>query len=725
MNSTLQHSLAREVAVPAGATEGPRGALPFLVALIIPAMIGLIAFLVLVGSAVLDPRNIAWMASDDPATYYIGWSFFRRGGWGWPPSANPEYGLEIGSTLFFSDTIPLFALLAKLLIAPATGPWQYHGWWILFCFILHSVFAWRLLSIFVIHPRVLCLATLLFIFVPIFLVRLEMHFALCAQWVLLAALWLCLKPPGRYAWLGWLALLTVTSLIHSYLLAMVAALWASDLIRRRIFLSMKPFIAIAEAMAAGCFMAAGLWLAGFSFLDGDGLDAAGFGILNANILTFVDSNGWSFFIPSLPGRQGNYEGSAFLGAGVLLLLGAAAFAARRGFRPGRFPRPLLPLAVSLSVLLLFAMSNRWTLGPFEILVIPLPETAERAAGLFRSSGRFIWPVTYAVMIAAVILTAKAFSGRTALRLFLAAALLQCVDTSAGWVRATDRFNARGEAWPKTLRDSFWADAAQRYRLIRHVPPRNGGDHWQELSYYALNGGMATDAAYLARIPRHAMAALRARATESLATGRFDADTLFVLDAAAARQAVWAIDPATDLLIQLDGLFVLAPGWLRFASPPPAAVMVGASFSPLPLLALGRALTISEGSQGPTPLLAGWNKSDPTTTGRVASLAFELPPRLPPSFVVRLHLAMPPSHVNQRVVVRTGSGRTAAEWVLAPQQQEMTGDISLTAQDMSGRDGVPVLFLVFELPSAQTLDGATADGPAVLLLRSVELRPAAL
>lgn len=50
----------------------------------------------------------------DPATHWLGWQFFRNSPLlQWPLGANPDYGMEIGSSIIFSDSIPLLAFIFK------------------------------------------------------------------------------------------------------------------------------------------------------------------------------------------------------------------------------------------------------------------------------------------------------------------------------------------------------------------------------------------------------------------------------------------------------------------------------------------------------------------------------------------------------------------------------------------------------------------------------------
>ena len=74
----------------------------------------LIAFGI-IGIAPINPQNINWLqiANPDSLTNYLGWVFYRFSPWSWPIGLNPNYGLEISSSIVFSDSIPLLAFLFK------------------------------------------------------------------------------------------------------------------------------------------------------------------------------------------------------------------------------------------------------------------------------------------------------------------------------------------------------------------------------------------------------------------------------------------------------------------------------------------------------------------------------------------------------------------------------------------------------------------------------------
>ena len=82
--------------------------------LIIPILLGFCAFIAVVGFAPLIPTNLDLAQGVDPFKDYIAWVFYRHAPWSFPLGLNPNYGLDISSSVVFSDSIPLFAILYKV-----------------------------------------------------------------------------------------------------------------------------------------------------------------------------------------------------------------------------------------------------------------------------------------------------------------------------------------------------------------------------------------------------------------------------------------------------------------------------------------------------------------------------------------------------------------------------------------------------------------------------------
>jgi len=127
-----------------------------------------------------------------------------------------------------------------------------------------------------------------------------------------------------------------------------------------------------------------------------------------------------------------------------------------------------------------------------------PKWLVGTGNLFRSSGRFTWPLVYVAMVAICWLVARGSPRRVGSVLLIAGALVQAADSSAGWRAYGETLALRGQSWPTGLVSPFWKCAGQRYRAVRLVVPRNRLPAYRDLGAWALAHGMTTDVVYLAR-----------------------------------------------------------------------------------------------------------------------------------------------------------------------------------------------------------------------------------
>jgi hypothetical protein len=535
------------------------------------ALSGAAVMLALFGPRPLDPGNQGWLWGElgvDPIQHWLGWTYYRRTPWHWPPGANPEYGLELGSAIYFADAVPLVAMPLKALRGLLEVP-QYVGPWLLACTVLQGLVAWRLVGLATRDPLARACGAGLLALQPMLMHRMTGHTSLAGQWLLLLALLLALRPgrTGREG-LAWVALLAVTALVHSYLLVMAGAVWAADWLRRA---GIEPGRggwrgAALEAVAAPGAVLAALWLGGFFLLHGGhgggvGSEFGAYGTWSFNLLGFLDPDDWSALVPDLP-DTGHWDGlgSSYLGLGGVLLLAAGALAL--ALRPAPLPRRLWPLAAALLALLSYAVTHRVALGSHVLVLFEPPDWFMRPAAALRNSIRMAWPLAYALMFGAILACVRTLGGRRTGWLLLGLLALQWVDLRPGIAARGVAAAAAARAVPERLPDPFWAEAVRRYGRVRCTPAANTGPGWDRVGVLTAHaGGVPTDCIYLARVDDAALAALRAKVAEVLRSGAYEPGTLYVLrDEASQALAQASHDPARDLLLEADGFWVLAPGW---------------------------------------------------------------------------------------------------------------------------------------------------------------------
>jgi len=507
------------------------------------ALLGAVIIVGVFGTGIIPPSHTGWMLSGqlgpDPVQYWLGWTFFRDAPWGMPPGISPNFGMELSSSVFYADAIPLLAFFFKALRGVVEVE-QYWGLWLVACGALQGWLAWRLIGRFTSAPLARLAGAMLFVLQPMLLNRLGGHFALGAHFLLLWGLWFALVGAGRWRWA---ALVLAASLIHSYLLPMVLGLWVADWWRRR---------AVLEAVmvpAAGLF---GLWAAGF-FLLGAGHGGAMYGAMQLDLLAPFDPAYWGGILPKLPDPGHLEVAGSYLGLGALLLLPFLAW-----MRPGRRHVPLL---LVLLAMLAFAITHRPSIGGVQFTLLPLPERLVELLGALRASERFFWPLAYAAMLAGIAGLVRALGPRLGGLALLALLLVQAADLRPGFARLAHFFPATPAEVPLRLSDPFWAEAATRYRAIRAVPAANQGTAWEEIAVFAARHRMATDAVYLARSDAGRVAALRAEMAARLAEGRHEPGVLYVLrDAESLALAQAGLRPGRDRLLEANGLHILAPDW---------------------------------------------------------------------------------------------------------------------------------------------------------------------
>jgi uncharacterized membrane protein len=581
---------------------------PLTAELLLPIALGTCAFFLIIGPRALNPQNIAWLNGGDLATHYLGWLFYSRSAWTIPLGMNPDYGLELGNAIVFSDSNPLLAFLFKPFVALLPQPFQYFGIWLLACFVLQAWFAWKLVGLITPRFSLRLLAAGLFVFSAPMIFRAGGHPNLAGHFFVVAALYFALHPELQKRTLVWGTLLLLAAWVHAYLLAMAGALWIANLCGQRLTAKLSNRDSITEFVAVFAVVAIACWQAGY-FAVGSGAIGGSFGYYRMNLLSIIDSNNASYILKDIPEGPGDYEGINFLGLGVILLMLLAlprVLAGQSEFLSAarRFPMLLLVFLA----LTLFALSNNVGIGTTGFKY-PLPENIVALASYFRASGRMFWPVFYAIVFTVIFITIRSNSHRAAVFLLGGALLVQIADSYAGWqhVRKT-LMVAPSSEWATPMVSPFWKEAAAKYKKVRWILPAGHIEKWQPLASYAGSHGLATDAVYLARIDPYAIEKARAAATDTINTGQYESDALYIFDDNAFRIASFNIDKSTDLFFRVDGFNVLAPRWKKCA--PCIFRVPDTKLSEiLPVVKLGEKMLFGQSGSGLPYLMRGWAAPD--------------------------------------------------------------------------------------------------------------------
>jgi len=500
---------------------------------LLSALIGLILAAALFTPAVLLGTGPFWAAPNYPdmQQHLSAARYFLHDSWRFPIFLTRLIMPPAGVSVVFLDVNPLFALFAKLWFKLTGLAVNYFGPWIALCYALQGaafLFLCRSLGLRGIVPAIVC--TVIALSVPEFLYR-YFHLNLLGQFLITVQLGLYFRAVrgGRYRAMSWwaLGLSLTTILIHFYLFAMVAGIYAAllaeyALTRRGELRTVLLHGAIFVIGTAALLVASG-------YLHGAG-GSTGFGFFSMNILSpFVpqDSGVLPFMHDMIDGTGGQYEGFNYLGLGILALFVLALFLYRAD---------LWVLALRYRFLLLtmlaftgFAVSFNPMIGDIALLhpfghaastatmSSPAP-TAIRAGAAstgqkihdlifyplqqFRSSGRFFWPVGYLIAAFGIVGVWRRMPGPAGLAILTIATLLQFID--AGPLRHEMSAAIRSPAVTPVGADP-WVRLIAAHREITVLPSMDCADAQSPLIplfvFYASESVTPTNSAKLSRGPK--------------------------------------------------------------------------------------------------------------------------------------------------------------------------------------------------------------------------------
>jgi hypothetical protein len=362
----------------------------------------------------------------------IGYLYLMRAPWAWPLLHVANLGAPQGTNIFWLDAIPWLSLLGKAIFSATGLQINLLGIYDCICFSLPGVAMTVLLALAGQRSLIAMLSATVFADAAPVLVFRWVNLALSAHFLVIAALALYLASRARPAsWrVGclWIGLLTLAVLTNMYLFVMVGGCWAAALLQQCRLEAARIRYLAAEAVTTVAVVLGVMLAMGIVSSD---LQHGGAPLFGDNSMNLV-----SMFIPQRSGiirplsdyyvgMKSQGEGFAYLGLGALAIL-AISLPAWIRFVAARW-REHSAIIVVMAGFTLFALSNNIYIGSRLIVHMPLPDPIMYLLGTFRSSGRFSWPVVYALTAGSVILVLRHYSPAIAVPALLLACMAQLVD----------------------------------------------------------------------------------------------------------------------------------------------------------------------------------------------------------------------------------------------------------------------------------------------------------
>lgn len=493
------------------------------------ALLGALIFLLLYGVRVLDPTSVDWILnnpSPDPAQHYLGWELFRRSPVHLPYiGANYNAVYPFRTSVLFTDSLPLAALLFKLLGGILPTRFQYFGWWGLFCYMMQGGLAQAVIAriagvqptfgrgdkskaaiAIIMSPGQTAklwgsvLGAGVLVLFPALTMRTFAHEALAGTWLVLLALYLWLRSDElmsatRRACLLWGLMGLLCAGIHLYYLPMVGLVLVGYAVRRA--LQKRGPAAVLLPIAAFCAAA----LAELFLLGAFAVNFAGY---SNGYLSGADYLG--LFVPWL---APSWEQNVYMGLGAVLAVVLAIFSvvcnARKAEKFFTAHHDWVVAGVVVLVLdLLAAGGNAITVGGKTLFTVPIPQFLMDFWAMFSSCARLAWVAGLLLAVAACGLVLRFWQKGVVPALMLAVCAV-----AQGWGQRGELFNR----WTdyhyygfryenKTLlTDPAWEDiaASGKYSHLAFATFDFEHDEFWDLVDFAADHGWTSNSFYMAHM----------------------------------------------------------------------------------------------------------------------------------------------------------------------------------------------------------------------------------
>lgn len=515
---------------------------------LIGGILGALFFLAIYGGYVLDVTNENWLLTGKDLTqHYIGWKYYRNSSWHFPIGLVEGLSYPYLTSVVYTDSIPLFAVPFKILSPLLPETFQYFGLFGLMCYILNGGFGALIVRKFSKNPFVIGCGSVFFIVTTPILQRLygylditgdTRHTSLAAHFLLYAALLIWLNKDYfssiKKAAIAWAVLGCLAIMIQSYFLPMILGIMCGCLLED-ILTTKKWKKTVVSFASFGIASLGTMWILGAFYGNPSG-GAGGFGIYSSNLNSLYNPYGYSAFLKDFPICEGNQEGMAYLGAGMLLMLlmGAAGFL----YQTWKKKKSLKTLwknrwkqIVSYGCVLLgaavLALTNQVKFNGEQLVDIKLPDKILSFFSLVRSSGRFMWIVMYLIMILAICCIIKYYNAKVAIGIITLCMLLQVADFQVVYKNLGRSYNTKIEQTEVYLVSDVWENLVEEHE---HVFVDLGMDQKMlfEIANFATDNKKTIDYFYFSRNYAQYLRAKIAK-THSVMEGKdLSPQTLYIL-----------------------------------------------------------------------------------------------------------------------------------------------------------------------------------------------------
>ena len=232
----------------------------------------------------------------------------------------------------------------------------------------------------------------------------------------------------------------------------------------------------------------------------------GYGNYSFNIAGLFDSQAsntdldWSLFFKDIKNTRGQYEGFSYLGLGGIFLFLALIINFFKTKNKNEYIK--IPYILICLICFILSVSNNVYLGSDLIFEYPLSKPIYGLLSIIRSSGRFIWPVYYLILIFGMISIFKIFNDkRKSLIIISFILIVQIIDISPALKNYVNS-NVFNKVEINNSNNKLWEDISKNFKTIRTTYYKNTSNIFPQISNQILKYNfLKSDIARLGRYDR--------------------------------------------------------------------------------------------------------------------------------------------------------------------------------------------------------------------------------
>ncbi|MBQ7902934.1 MAG: hypothetical protein IJ362_04315 [Oscillospiraceae bacterium] len=463
---------------------------------IVGMLIGAAVFVCIYGTDILNFTNdsifINGYIEKDVVQHYTGWMLYRNSPWQFPLGVGQNMAFPYGSAVSYTDSIPLFAMLFKLLRGFLPATFQYFGLFVLLCFMLQGGFGALLASLFNDNLFTDAVAAAVFVFSPVMIERAFRHCGLTAHFLILSALYYYFKNKGRTdfrAVIPFFVINAVAITIHPYFLPFTFGIMFAFSVEN--FLIHGRYVSAPAYVIASIVVTLAVGYAIGAFYVGGSMSSIGYGLYSMNLNAMFNPvsqgfDNWSAILEIKPSftyettagaLYGQIEGFNYLGLGVLAFIPVAGIAflvssGRKCFaKILEFIKYNFGIIFSTVALTVFAVGDWITYGGLKIFRLPIPDHIIFGIfGIFRANGRFGWLLGYIITGFVLYLLVKCTPKKLAPLLLAVLLTVQVYDMRGVIAEKKAYFTgenvySESQSVGTLLKSTYWDKAAKEFDCV--------------------------------------------------------------------------------------------------------------------------------------------------------------------------------------------------------------------------------------------------------------------